>query len=134
MLKERWSKASEEDPKSLAFQQVTLQKKCKKIVTFFKKVIITNFKPYFPLRNVLQFVFKNHRSHVFLYVIFVFFSANFSEDVVQDMPAEISTGIYFGFAKVDNGEVHKMVMSVGWNPFYHNEKKSMVSMLLNGLS
>jgi hypothetical protein len=27
---------------------------------------------------------------------------------------------------VDNGPVHKMVMSIGWNPYFRNVKKSMV--------
>ena len=55
------------------------------------------------------------------------FSANFPEDVVDALPNDMTTGIYFGWAKVDEGpQVHKMVMSVGWNPYYKNEKKSMV--------
>ena len=29
---------------------------------------------------------------------------------------------------VDDGAVHKMVMSIGWNPVYKNEKRSMVCM------
>jgi len=39
--------------------------------------------------------------------------------------ALLPTGVYFGFAKV-RGQVHKMVMSCGWNPYYKNKKKSMV--------
>ena len=38
----------------------------------------------------------------------------------------METGIYYGFASVDGGPVYKMVMSIGWNPFYKNVKKSMV--------
>ncbi len=58
----------------------------------------------------------------------VFFpiSANFPESVVDNLPADISTGIYYGWARVDNGDIHKMVMSIGWNPYYKNTKKSMV--------
>ena len=41
------------------------------------------------------------------------------------MSALLPTGVYFGFAKV-RGQVHKMVMSCGWNPYYKNKKKSMV--------
>ncbi|XP_063879088.1 riboflavin kinase-like isoform X1 [Scylla paramamosain] len=52
-------------------------------------------------------------------------TANFPEHVVEQLPAEIQTGIYYGWAKVDNGPTHKMVMSIGWNPYYKNEKKSM---------
>lgn len=47
-------------------------------------------------------------------------------DVIKLLPADIGTGVYFGWANVDNGDVHKMVMSIGWNPFYNNTEKSMV--------
>ncbi|KAL0186542.1 hypothetical protein M9458_018212, partial [Cirrhinus mrigala] len=50
---------------------------------------------------------------------------NFPESVVDNLPADISTGIYYGWACVDNGDIHKMVMSIGWNPYYKNTKKSM---------
>jgi hypothetical protein len=53
--------------------------------------------------------------------------------VVATLPSETETGIYFGWAKVDEGAVHKMVMSVGWNPYYHNERKSMVSSFVKRL-
>ena len=39
---------------------------------------------------------------------------------------KVECGIYYGWANVDNGPVHGMVMSVGWNPFYKNTKKTMV--------
>ncbi|CAK8698437.1 unnamed protein product [Clavelina lepadiformis] len=52
-------------------------------------------------------------------------TANFPEVVVENLPRDLPTGIYYGWAQVDKEEVHKMVMSVGWNPYYHNEKKSM---------
>ena len=50
------------------------------------------------------------------------------------------TGIYFGFAQVlprkgsehtlseEDRKVHPMVMSLGWNPFYKNERMSAVSL------
>lgn len=41
-------------------------------------------------------------------------------------PPDISTGIYYGWACVGNGDVHKMVLSIGWNPYYKNVKKSVV--------
>lgn len=52
-------------------------------------------------------------------------TANFSVSVVEHLPSDISTGIYYGWACVDNGDIHKMVMSIGWNPYYKNTKKSM---------
>lgn len=54
------------------------------------------------------------------------FAANYDISVVQNLPQEIETGIYFGWASIDNGDVHKMVMSIGWNPFFENKHKSMV--------
>ena len=54
------------------------------------------------------------------------FLANFPVEVVQNLPKEIDIGIYYGYASIDNGDVHKMVMSIGWNPYYHNKHKSMV--------
>lgn len=53
-------------------------------------------------------------------------TANYPLDVVKNLPAEIETGIYFGWASVDGGIVHKMVMSIGWNPYFENKEKSMV--------
>lgn len=52
-------------------------------------------------------------------------TANFPDSVVEHLPADISTGIYYGWACVGNGDVYKMVMSIGWNPYYKNTKKSM---------
>ncbi|KAK3890863.1 hypothetical protein Pcinc_005223 [Petrolisthes cinctipes] len=56
-------------------------------------------------------------------------TANFPEHVVEQLPDEITTGIYFGWARVDNGPTFKMVMSIGWNPYYKNERKSMEAYL-----
>ncbi|XP_022166944.1 putative riboflavin kinase [Myzus persicae] len=52
-------------------------------------------------------------------------TANFSRDVIKDLPENISTGVYFGWAQVDKSPVYMMVMSIGWNPFYQNVEKSM---------
>lgn len=61
-------------------------------------------------------------------------TANYPMDVVDKLPPEIEPGVYFGYAAVDAGPVHKMVMSVGWNPFYKNEKKSMETYLIHEFS
>lgn len=53
--------------------------------------------------------------------------ANLSPDVVKKLPDELQTGIYFGWANVDNGEIYKAVLSLGWNPFFKNKEKSLVS-------
>lgn len=54
------------------------------------------------------------------------FLANFGLDIVKKLPAEFATGIYFGWANIDNGDVYKAVLSIGWNPFYVNKEKSLV--------
>ncbi|XP_076029358.1 riboflavin kinase isoform X2 [Oratosquilla oratoria] len=58
-------------------------------------------------------------------------TANFPEAVVEKLPEDISTGIYFGWANVDDGPIYKMVMSIGWNPYYKNSKKSMETHILH---
>lgn len=39
--------------------------------------------------------------------------------------------MYYGWARVDDGEIFKMVMSVGWNPFYKNTHKSMETHIMH---
>uniref|UniRef100_A0A4W3IY46 riboflavin kinase n=1 Tax=Callorhinchus milii TaxID=7868 RepID=A0A4W3IY46_CALMI len=56
---------------------------------------------------------------------------NFPDTVVDNLPADITTGIYYGWASVANGDVHKMVMSIGWNPYYKNTKKSMETHIIH---
>lgn len=58
-------------------------------------------------------------------------TANFPDEVVNSLPEEIHTGVYYGWAKVDNGPVYKMVTSIGWNPYFRNIKKSMETHILN---
>jgi len=63
-----------------------------------------------------------------IHTFFPFFlqtSANLPESVIDALPKDLSTGIYYGWASL-HGEVYKMVASIGWNPYYKNEKKSMV--------
>jgi len=57
-------------------------------------------------------------------------TANFAREVVDDLPSSIDTGIYFGLAKIDSC-VHKMVISIGWNPFYKNAQKSMETHIMH---
>jgi len=52
-------------------------------------------------------------------------TANFSDEVIEALPEAMIGGIYWGLAQVDNGQVHDMVMSIGWNPFYENKKRAM---------
>uniref|UniRef100_A0A8B9G6J5 riboflavin kinase n=1 Tax=Amazona collaria TaxID=241587 RepID=A0A8B9G6J5_9PSIT len=67
----------------------------------------------------------------FLLTLSKTFAANFSEQVVESFPSDISTGVYYGWACVGNGDVHKMVLSIGWNPFYKNIKKSVETHIID---
>ncbi|XP_030373501.1 putative riboflavin kinase [Scaptodrosophila lebanonensis] len=58
-------------------------------------------------------------------------TANFPLEVVRSLPESFITGAYYGWANINNGEVHKMVMSVGWNPFYNNKEKSVETHILH---
>ena len=58
-------------------------------------------------------------------------TANFSEQVVNLLPAPLETGVYYGWARVDNDEVYEMVMSIGWNPYFANKKRSMETHILH---
>jgi len=63
--------------------------------------------------------------HLFFFLLN---EANFSDEVVSKLPSEVTTGIYFGWAKLDKeSKIRKAVVSIGWNPYYHNIKKSVVS-------
>ncbi|XP_017140767.1 putative riboflavin kinase [Drosophila miranda] len=58
-------------------------------------------------------------------------TANFPLEVVKSLPESLLTGVYYGWANVDSGPVHKMVLSVGWNPFYNNTEKSVETHMLH---
>jgi FAD synthase len=58
-------------------------------------------------------------------------TANFPEDVIENLPSDLDAGIYFGWASVNKGPIYKMVVSIGWNPFYKNEKKSVETHILH---
>ncbi|ETW84288.1 hypothetical protein HETIRDRAFT_415995 [Heterobasidion irregulare TC 32-1] len=60
-------------------------------------------------------------------------TANLPDDSITPMSHVCETGIYYGYAQVlrpkdghsfpdDDAKVHPMVMSLGWNPFYKNER------------
>lgn len=58
-------------------------------------------------------------------------TANFSEEVIAKLPSELVGGIYWGLAAVEQGPVYGMVMSIGWNPFYKDEKRAMETHILH---
>ncbi len=49
-------------------------------------------------------------------------TANLDRDSLHGALAQAVSGIYLGWASVGtDAAVYKMVMSIGWNPFYKNE-------------
>ncbi|XP_067615358.1 putative riboflavin kinase [Eurosta solidaginis] len=58
-------------------------------------------------------------------------TANYPLEVVKALPAAFTQGIYYGWANIDNGEVYKMVMSIGTNPYYDNKEKSMETHIMH---
>ena len=51
-------------------------------------------------------------------------TATRAQEVVESLPAEMNQGIYYCWARVSGDVTRKAVMSVGWNPFYKNTKRS----------
>lgn len=102
-------------------------------VTFkFTKLVSITFAITEDEKHLWKFGLSNadpiQKRHVLNNNLYCVISANFGIDVVSQLPKNLETGIYYGWASVDidNDAVHKMVMSVGWNPYYKNEHKSMV--------
>eukprot|EP01135_Chromosphaera_perkinsii_P011131 Nk52_evm40s2340 gene=Nk52_evmTU40s2340 len=79
-------------------------------------------------------------------------TANFPQNIVDQHSAltSLPEGVYYGFATLHEGDqageaapsledlnleaeeyVYDMVMSIGWNPFYQNEKKSAETHLMH---
>ncbi|XP_016987137.1 putative riboflavin kinase [Drosophila rhopaloa] len=61
-------------------------------------------------------------------------TANFPLEVVKSLPESLPTGAYYGWANVDNGPVYKMVLSIGWNPYYSNKEKSVETHMLHNFN
>jgi len=54
-------------------------------------------------------------------------TANLPDESITPMSSVCKPGVYFGYAQVyglsgEEGKVHPMVMSLGWNTFYKNER------------
>jgi len=61
-------------------------------------------------------------------------TANLDEAAVNQLPDNFPCGVYYGLAQVVCGRLYKMVMSVGWNPHFHNEKKTAEIHILHHFS
>jgi len=54
-------------------------------------------------------------------------TANLPDESITPMSSVCKPGVYFGYAQVyglsgQEGKVHPMAMSLGWSPFYKNER------------
>ncbi|KAI3680636.1 hypothetical protein L6452_35409 [Arctium lappa] len=58
-------------------------------------------------------------------------TANLSVEGYATVLAEHPAGVYFGWAKLSNRGVYKMVMSLGWNPYFNNTEKTIEPWLLH---
>ncbi|KAJ0082473.1 hypothetical protein Patl1_10884 [Pistacia atlantica] len=58
-------------------------------------------------------------------------TANLSAEENSDFLSEHPSGVYFGWAGLSNRGVYKMVMSIGWNPYFNNTEKTIEPWLLH---
>lgn len=67
-----------------------------------------------------------------VYVLFHFgvTSANLPAENICGLLSEHTSGVYFGWAKLSTRGIYKMVMSIGWNPYFNNTEKTVVSTLI----
>lgn len=63
---------------------------------------------------------------------FFFLAANLPAENFSCVLSEHTSGVYFGWARLSSRGVFKMVMSIGWNPYFDNAEKTVVSVLLVG--
>ncbi|XP_075984520.1 riboflavin kinase isoform X1 [Anticarsia gemmatalis] len=61
-------------------------------------------------------------------------TANYPLEVVQSLPKDLDPGVYYGWAQVDTGSVHKMVANIGWCPFYQNKQMSVETHIMHKFS
>ncbi|XP_048135372.1 bifunctional riboflavin kinase/FMN phosphatase isoform X2 [Rhodamnia argentea] len=58
-------------------------------------------------------------------------TANLSTEEFSDLLLEHPSGVYFGWAGLSARGIYKMVMSIGWNPYFDNKEKTMEPWLLH---
>ncbi|KAJ1833844.1 riboflavin kinase [Coemansia sp. RSA 2706] len=51
-------------------------------------------------------------------------TANLPSSAVDQALENIPIGVYYGWAQIEHDQVRPMVMSLGWNPYFKNEKRS----------
>lgn len=66
-------------------------------------------------------------------------TANLDEKAVEQLPSTLNEGVYYGWGQLVNDDdddenqrnIYKMVTSIGTNPFYHGEKKTIETHLMH---
>ncbi|KAK8488217.1 hypothetical protein V6N13_120024 [Hibiscus sabdariffa] len=58
-------------------------------------------------------------------------TANLSTKGHSSLLSEHPSGVYFGWAGLSTRGVYKMVMSIGWNPYFNNTEKTIEPWLLH---
>ncbi|XP_021722820.1 bifunctional riboflavin kinase/FMN phosphatase-like isoform X1 [Chenopodium quinoa] len=58
-------------------------------------------------------------------------TANLSTESYSNLLSEYPSGVYFGWAGVSKRGIYKMVMSIGWNPYFNNPEKTIEPWLLH---
>ncbi|KAL0353153.1 UNVERIFIED_CONTAM: Bifunctional riboflavin kinase/FMN phosphatase [Sesamum angustifolium] len=58
-------------------------------------------------------------------------TANLSTEDYSAILSEHPSGVYFGWAGLATHGVYKMVMSIGWNPYFNNTEKTIEPWLLH---
>ncbi|VDL71566.1 unnamed protein product [Nippostrongylus brasiliensis] len=52
-------------------------------------------------------------------------TANLEDAVVDTLPPDLPCGVFYGLSRVEGEEVVNMVASIGWNPHFRNERKTL---------
>ncbi|KAG5219103.1 bifunctional riboflavin kinase/FMN phosphatase [Salix suchowensis] len=58
-------------------------------------------------------------------------TANLSTKGYSALLSEHPSGVYFGWAGLSSQGLYKMVMSIGWNPYFNNTEKTIEPWLLH---
>ncbi|KAI4318706.1 hypothetical protein MLD38_032381 [Melastoma candidum] len=58
-------------------------------------------------------------------------TANLSTNGYSELLTEHPSGVFFGWAALSSSGVYKMVMSIGWNPYFNNKDKTIEPRLLH---
>jgi riboflavin kinase len=73
---------------------------------------------------------------ILIFKLFCFSIANLSDEAIDALVSGLETGVYYGWTQIGElgSKVYPMVMSLGWNPYFKNEKRSAVSFFFDEFS